>query len=294
MNSRLQRILVVGTGSIALLVALVLMCAFTVSQDQYAVVTTFGKPGRVLDESGLYVKWPTPFSIANKMDRKLQPYETPLIEYLTGDKKNLLIKTFIFWRIEDPMLYFKAVNDQALAQQKLEDIVCSLVASTLGDHKINQLISTNRENLAMDEIIGEITAGSQERVSSYGIHIDFVGFSRLALPGDNTRSVYRRMIAERSAIANEYRAQGRQRAAEIRADADKQRSDILALAYRDSEIIHGEADAEAAAIYGDAYSKNPEFYKFLRTLESERNIMGNKTTIVLPMDSELFAPLESK
>ena len=278
-----------GTGFVILLI---ILCCYTVNNDEYVVITVFGKPAKIHTEPGLYVKWPTPFAIVNRMDRRVQPYETPMIEYLTGDKKNLLIKTFVFWKISDPLLFFQATHHAEAARQKLDDVVCSLVASTLGDHQMNQIISTKREDLAVTTIINEITTGSQSRIKPYGIEIDYIGFSRLALPDDNTRSVYRRMIAERSSIANEYRAQGRQRATEIRAEADKQRSDILAVAYRDSEIIRGEADAEAAVIYGKAYSENPEFFRFMRTLETEKKILGDQTTVILSTDSELFAPLE--
>ncbi|MCD4652860.1 protease modulator HflC [bacterium] len=292
MNNKIVLYGTIGTGLLLLLI-LVNLCLYTVSKEEYAVITSFGKPGMIRDIPGLYIKWPTPFSVVNRMDRKMQPYETPMIEYLTGDKKNLLIKTFVFWRIRDPLLFFQVIHNVEAAQQKLDDVVCSLVASTLGDHEMNQIITTEIENLAMDEIVHEIISGSQSRISPYGIEIKYVGFSRLALPDDNTRSVYRRMIAERSSIANEYRAKGRQQASEIRANADRQRSDILAVAYRDAEIIRGEADAEAAVIYGKAYSSDPEFYKFVRTLETERKILGDQTTVILSMDSELFAPIGS-
>jgi len=270
------------------------LCTYIIVEDEYAVITSFGKPGKIHTSPGLFVKWPSPISLVNRMDRKLQPYETPMIEYLTGDKKNLLIKTFIFWKISDPLLFFQVTHNTKSAEQKLDDVVCSLVASTMGDHEMNQIITTDSNSVAIDEIISEITTGSQKRISPYGIEIEYIGFSRIALPDDNTRSVYRRMIAERSSIANEYRAQGRQRASEIRADADKRRSDILAVANKDAEITRGEADAEAAVIYGKAYSADPEFYKFLRTLETERKILGDQTTMILSMDSDLFAPIDAK
>ncbi|MBN1297027.1 protease modulator HflC [bacterium] len=277
--------------TVAVIVLLIMLCVYTVKEDEFVVITSFGKPGVIHRTPGLYVKWPTPFSLVNRMDRKLQAFETPMIEYLTGDKKNLLIKSFIFWRINEPLLFFQAVHDQESAQQKLDDVVCSLVASTLGEHQISQLISTDEKTLALKEIVSEIETGAQVRIAPYGIEIETVGFSRLALPDDNTRSVYRRMIAERSSIANEYRAQGRQQAEEIRAEADRQRSDILAVANRDSEIIRGQADAEAAEIYGVAYAENPEFFRFLRTLETERKVLSEKSTVILSMDSELFEPI---
>ncbi len=279
---------------LGILIVLLALSLYTVSTDEYAVITHFGKPGKIHKQPGLYIKWPAPISVANRIDKKLQAYETPLIEYLTGDKKNLLIQAYILWRVNDPLVFFQAIHNTESARQKLDDVVCSLVASTFGEYRMDQIISTEIENIQTSNIVDKIIADSQKRINSYGITIEKVGFSRIALPDDNARSVYRRMIAERSAIANEYRAQGRQRATEIRAEADRERSDILAVAYRDAEIIRGQADAEAAEIYGKAYSQNPEFFAFIRTLETEKKIMGEKTTVILSMDSELFEPLHQK
>ena len=275
----------------ALLIVLIRLCLYTVPADQYAVITEFGKPGTIRSEAGLYFKGPAPFAIVNRIDKKLQSYQSALVEYLTGDKKNLLVQTYVFWRIREPLVFFQAIHDDESARQKIDDVVCSLVASTLGEYSMNQIISTEPDAIKIGEIIDKVSSSAAERINAYGIEIRHVGFSRIALPEDNTRSVYRRMIAERSTIANEYRALGRQRASEIRTDADRERSDILAVAYRDAEIIRGRADAEAAETYGQAYSKYPELYRFLRTLETEQKIMGDRTTLVLSMDSDLFAPL---
>lgn len=286
--------MIIGLIAIGILLILVRLCVYSVPVDQYALITVFGKPGSIHSTPGLYFKWPAPFAITNRIERKLQSYQTPLVEYLTGDKKNLLIQAYIFWRIRDPLLFFQAIHNVESAKQKLDDVVCSLVASTLGEFSMNQIISTDTETIKIDDILDRVTSSAKTRIDAYGIDIQYVGFSRIALPDDNTRSVYRRMIAERSTIANEYRAQGRQRASEIRTEADRERSDILAVAYRDAEIIRGEADAEAAEIYGKAYSRNPELYRFLRTLETEKKIMGDQTTVILSMDSDLFEPLTEK
>lgn len=280
--------------TVGVLIVLLALSVYTVSVDEYAVITNFGKPGNIHNQPGLYIKWPAPLSLVNRIDKKLQAYETPLVEYLTGDKKNLLIQAYVFWRVKDPLVFFQAIHNTESARQKLDDVVCSLVASTLGEHRMDQIISTHVENIETGNIILKVITDSRERIESYGIEIETVGFSRIALPDDNTRSVYRRMIAERSAIANEYRAQGKQRAAEIRAEADKARSDILAVAYRDAEIIRGKADAEAAEIYGRAYSQHPELFVFMRTLETEKKVMGDKTTVILSTDSDLFEPLHQK
>ena len=285
------RLIVIG-GALILLAVLTSLCAYTVQADQFAVLTSFGKPGEIHKDPGLYFKMPTPFSLVNRLDKRMQLYRTPLIEYLTGDKKNLIIQTFICWKISDPLQFFQAIHDVSAAEQKIDDIVCSLVASTLGDHQMNEIISTNPDDVKTEEMAESITNASKGRSKEYGIEIIHVGFSRVALPEDNARSVYRRMIAERSSIANEYRAKGRQRAAEIRAEAEREKSDILADAYKQSEIIRGEGDALSAEIYGNAYSKSPKFFKFLRTLEADKKALKDNTTVILSSDSELFQVLK--
>ncbi len=275
-------------------VTFVELCCYIVRADQFAVITSFGKPGAIHTEPGLFIKLPTPISIVNRLDKRVQLYKTELIEYLTGDKKNIILQTFICWRIDDPLLFFQAISNMDTARQKLDDIVCSLVASTLGDHQMNQIISTDPDKVIVSSMLDQITTDCDSRSRGYGIKILKVGFSRLALPEDNARSVYRRMIAERSSIAKEYRAKGRQKGTEIQSEADKEKSDILSNAYKQAEIIKGEGDAQAAEIYNRAYSKAPDFFKFIRTLEADKKILNDKTTVILSSDSELFGVLKPK
>lgn len=277
-----------GIGFLVLIALFFLLCTYIVGADQYAVITSFGKPGAIHKEPGIYFKLPTPLSVVNRFDRRVQLYRSALIEYLTGDKKNLILQNFVCWKITDPLLFFQGIHNFSNAEQKLDDIVCSLVGSTLGDHAMNQIISTEPEDVILDEMARQISDEARQRTEDYGIDIVYVGFSRLALPEDNAKSVYRRMIAERSAIASEYRALGRQQAAEIRAKADREKSDILAEAYKTSEITRGEGDAQAAEIYGETYSKAPEFFKFQRTLEADKKILRSKSTVILSSDSEFI------
>ncbi len=202
------RKLISGFIGFAVLAVVIRLCVYTVPADQFVVITDFGKPKAIHSDPGLYYKWPAPFSLTNRIDKKLQSYQTPLVEYLTGDKKNLLIQAYIFWRIRDPLVFFQAIHNIESATQKLDDVVCSLVASTLGEYGMNQIISTEKETIQIKSILDRVTSSARTRIESYGIDISYVGFSRIALPDDNTRSVYRRMIAERSTIANEYQSTG--------------------------------------------------------------------------------------
>lgn len=270
-------------------------CFFRVDARQCAVLTMFGKPTRVCLEPGLYFKLPPPIHQVNKFDRRLQFYETNLIEYLTGDKKNIIVQAFVCWRIKDPLQYLKAMRGLGDAKQKIDDIVCALIGSTLGDYQMSNLFFPDPEMVKLAEIEQRITRGVEEKMGSdYGLEIKTVAFSRLALPEDNARSVYERMKAERKTIANEYRALGREEASKLIAEVDRQKSDILAEAYKQAQILRGKGEAEAAAIYAKAYGKSPEFFKLVRTLEAYEKIFGRKTTLVLSSDSDLLQYLNKK
>jgi len=175
---------------------------FSVDESEYVVLTQFGNPIETIDQAGLHRK--LPWQTVNRFDRRMQLYETPLMEYLTGDKKNVVLQAFVCWRVEDALEFFRAVRTFDSASQKLDDLTCASIGAKLGDYKMSDLISADPGEVKIPEmehlITSEVNAKTQE---GYGISIDRVGISRLALPEDNARSVYRRMEAERSAIANE-------------------------------------------------------------------------------------------
>ena len=280
---------------IGALVLFATQCFFRVDARQCAVLTTFGKPTRVCLEAGLYYKLPPPVHSVSKFDRRLQFYETNLIEYLTGDKKNIIARAFVCWSIRDPLQYLTAIRGRGDAEQKIDDIVCALIGSTLGDYEMANLFSATPGTVKIEEIEERITRGVEEKLGAdYGLEVRTVAFSRLALPEDNARSVYERMKAERKTIANEYRALGREEADKLVAEVDRQRSDILAEAYRQSQVLRGKGEAEAAAIYAKAYGKSPEFFRLVRTLEAYKKIFGENTTLVLSSDSDLLQYLNRK
>jgi len=260
---------------------------FTVDESEYVVVTQFGNPIKTLEQTGLHRK--LPWQTVNRFDRRMQLYETPLIEYLTGDKKNVVLQAFVCWRIEDPLEFFRAVRTFDSATQKLDDLITASIGAKLGDYEMSNLISVNPGEVRLPEMERLITSEVSVRTEEgYGITVARVGVSRLALPEDNARSVYRRMEAERSAIANEYRALGREEADKIKAQADREKSDIIANAYKEAQIIRGQGDAEAARIYAEAYSQAPDFFELLRTLEAYKKMLKQESVIVMSADSHLL------
>jgi membrane protease subunit HflC len=219
----------------------------------------------------------------------MQLYETPLIEYLTSDKKNVVLQAFVCWRVDDPLEFFRAVKTFESANQKVDDIITASIGAKLGDYQMSNLISVNPGEVKISEMEHIITSETNAKTKAgYGIEVARVGVSRLALPEDNARSVYRRMEAERSAIANEYRALGREEADKIKSEADREKSDIIANAYKEAQIIRGEGDAKAAEIYAQAYSNAPDFFELLRTLEAYKKMLKTQTVVVMSADSDLL------
>lgn len=263
--------------------------AFVVDETKTAIVTQLGRPVRVVDEAGLNWKLPQPVQAVRLFDKRLLVYDPKPTEFLTNDKKNVVVDAFVVWRIADPEAFLKTVTDREGAEVRMADIVASELGAALGRYPLHALISTNPETMKVDEIMQGVAENCRSTASSsFGIEVADVRMKRLAFPEQNKQSVFDRMRAERERTAKKYRSEGEEEAIKIRAEADKERQEILAEAYKEAEKIRGEGDAEAMRIYGTAYSKDPSFYEFTRTLESYRKFLDDKTTIVLSSDSDLL------
>ncbi len=271
-----------------ILVLLIWSCFFTVDVTQTAVVTQFGNPVSVVLEPGLKLKIPF-IQQVRKFDSRLQVFEPPQGEYLTQDKKNVVVSSFAVWRIADPLHYFRALPTDAAARSQLTDVISSELGASLGSVPFDQLVSTQSEARRLREMItaveGKVSSLAREK---YGIEVVDFDVKRLAFPDQNRRSVFDRMRAERERIARRYRSEGEEEARKIRAQADREESSILSEAYKESQVLRGEGEAQATRIYGEAIAKDPQFYEFTRTLEAYRKFLDDKTTLILPSDSELM------
>jgi membrane protease subunit HflC len=263
---------------------------YTVRETDFVLVTQFGRPIYTVSDAGLHLKWF--FQTANYFDRRLHVYNPRPSEFLTRDKKNLVIESYVAWRVEDPSRFIETVGDVGAAEMRLHDIVWSGLSASLGTHDLDTIVSVDTSSRQVTGMMdGLLERTDREALAQYGIRIVDVRIKRLNLPEQNKQSVYARMRAERERIARQYRAEGEEQALRIRAEADRQREEILSLAYKDAERIKGEGDAESTRVYGAAYSKNPRFYKLFRTLESYKKILDDKTTAILSSDSELLRVL---
>ena len=261
---------------------------FTVRETEFALVTQFGKPVRTITDAGLKVKVPLVHQV-RFYDRRLRVYNPPRSEFLTKDKKNLSIDSYALWQIEKPETFVQAVGNERAAEMRLHDLVWSGLAATIAGLDLEEIVSVSPHLVKTGKVLDRLAAESgTEALEEYGIRVIDVRLKRLNLPEQNKQSVYARMRAERERIARQYRAEGEEQALRIRAEADRMREEILAKAYKEAETTKGEGDAEAARIYGAAYSRNQSFYKLTRTLEAYRKALDEDTTVILSADSELL------
>ncbi len=271
----------------ALVAVLVILGAtiFTVDQRQYAIVFQLGEVTRVIDEPGLYFKFPLVQNV-RYFDKRILTLDSAEPErFITSEKKNVLVDSFTKWRIIDPKLYYVSVEgDESRAKTRLTQTVNAGLREEFGKRTVHDVVSGER-----DKIMEQMREKADLDARKIGVQIVDVRVKRVELPNDVGESVYRRMDAERKRVANELRSQGSADAEKIRADADKQREVIIAEAYRDAQILKGEGDAKAAATYARAFEGNPEFYAFYRSLEAYRqSFKGKNDVIVVEPNSDFF------
>ena len=277
----------------AAVTAFLILCylsLYSVRETEFVLVTQFGRPVRTVTDAGLKAKWF--FQTAIYFDRRLRVYNPRPSEFLTRDKKNVVIENYVLWKIQDPDRFVQTVGDSTAAEMRLHDIIWSGLSAALGTHDLDSIVGTEPDKVQTASMLDNLTAlTDRAALDQYGIDVVDVRIKRLNLPEQNKQSVYARMRAERERIARQYRAEGEEQALSIRADADRQKEEILSLAYKQAENIKGQGDAESTRTYGQAYSKNPSFYKLLRTLESYKKVLDDKTTAILSSDSELLKVL---
>ena len=267
-----------------ILIAIVgLSTVFTVDETRQVVILQFGEPVRIIKTPGLYFKLPAPLQVAQHFDDRLLEYDVPPEEILSKDKKSLIVDNYVRWRIIDPLLFLQTVQTEPIAKTRIDDIVYSELRRELGTHNMSEIITENREL-----IMEKVTRESAIATKPYGIEVVDVRLKRVDLPQNNEQSIYRRMQAERIRQANKFRSEGEEESQKIKASTDKDKTIILATAYKEAEEVKGEGEAKAVDIYARAFSKDPDFYEFYRTLETYKIILDKKTTLVLPTNSKLF------
>ena len=259
---------------------------FTVDMTEQAIILQMGQYVRTVKEPGLNFRVPFIQSVT-VFEKRILVSDAAPAEYLTLDKKRLVVDHISRWRIADPLQFYKSVGSEAGALARVDDIVWSEMRAELAGHNFVDVISTKRE-----AIMDTVAAEARLKALEFGIEVIDVRIKRADLPEEVEASVFDRMRAERQRIAKKYRAEGEEIAAKTMAEADRERTVILALAYEESQGLKGGGDAEATRVYAQAFERDPEFYDFLRSLEAYERFLTGQTTLVLGSDAELFKYLE--
>ena len=258
-----------------------------VDETELAIITRLGDPQRSIRSAGLYVKAPLIDSVT-KFEKRLLIFDAPAESLLTSDKKRLIIDVYARGRITDPLLFFQTVRSVTQARSRVIDIVASELRREIAKDLQLDVIKTKRE-----EIENAVRDGVRPIINELGIDIVDVRIKRADFPQAIAGSVYERMKAERKRIADRERAEGAEADLEKRAKVDREAVEIRSGARKEADIIRGEAEAEAIAIFAEALEQDPEFYRFLRSLDAYALFLGDNTTVVLPADSDLFEFLQS-
>jgi membrane protease subunit HflC len=266
-------------GLVIVLVGFVLLAAssvFTVAEQQKAVLFRLGEVVRSDFEPGLHLKVPI-INNVRKFDGRILTLEAAPERYLTAEKKNVVVDSFVKWKIKDVSRYYTTMGgDEERANVRLAQIIKNGLRDEFGKRTIQEVVSGERE-----QIMAILTTNANKQAHEFGIDVIDVRIKRIDLPEEVSSSVYQRMEAERSRVAKDLRSRGAEAAERIRADADRQRSVTIAEAYREAERIRGEGDAQAAETYAQAYKKNPEFYAFYRSINAYRSSFKDQGDIVV-------------
>ena len=287
----MNRVLASLIGLIAV-IYLLASSIFIVDQRQFAVVFSFGQIVRVIQEPGLQLKFPAPFENVRFFDRRILTIDNPEAErFITSEKKNLLVDSYVKWRIVDPRKFFVSFRgDESLAVDRLNQLVRSALNEEFTKRTVRELISEQREQV-MQGIRKKVADDSAD----IGVEIVDVRLKRVDLLAEISDSVYRRMEAERKRVANELRSTGAAESDKIRADAERQRDVILAESYRDAQKIKGAGDAKATALYAEAFGRDSQFAQFYRSLEAYRSSFKDKKDVmVVEPNGEFFKFLHKK
>ena len=275
---------------VATLLVVIAMSVFTVDQRQFALVFQLGEVKRAIDEPGLNFKVPMVQNVRYFEKRIMTLDNNEPERFITSEKKNVLVDSYIKWRIVDPKLYYISVGgDESRAKTRLNQTVNAGLREEFGKRTVHDVVSGER-----DKIMDQMREKADVDARKIGVEIVDVRLKRVELPTEVSDAVYRRMEAERKRVANELRSEGSAEAEKIRADADRQREVIIADAYRDAQKVKGEGDAKAAAIYAQAFGLNSEFYAFYRSMEAYRGSFKSKNDLlVVEPNSDFFKYMKS-
>ncbi|MEM1180338.1 MAG: protease modulator HflC [Acidobacteriota bacterium] len=281
--------LLILIGFLAVAVLILPSVFFTIAEGEVGIVTRFGRPTGGLAEAGLHTKLPWPIDSVTRLSSRLLVFDNEPTEMLTRDKKNVLVDSFLCWRIADPLRFLQTVKSRMEAEARLLDLVTAELGAAIGSEPMDSFVNVDAEKVRLVDVAMETRKSVDEIAqASFGIEVVDLEINGFNLPRQNRASVIERMRAERSRIATAYRSEGEEEALKIQASSTTETEKLLAEARAEAEAIRGRGEAEALALMADAYRQDPELYRFLRSLESYALILDEETTIFLDSDSELL------
>jgi membrane protease subunit HflC len=292
---RTQTALRAVVGALAVAAIVFYAMAVVVREGEAVLVTRFGRPLRAALQPGLHWKLPWPIDQSSLLDMRRRVYETGHTEMLTRDKKNIIARTFVIWRIGDALTFTQAIGAEGGAEAKLDGLLTNAAIGTLGGHDLSALVSTNPADLQVDQIESELLASTAPMaLRSYGVAIEQIRLERISLPEVNVSAVFEQMRAERRQFAAKFEAEGEKEASRIRSEAELEAARIRAKGAEEQARIRGESAAQVAKTYADAHRVNPELYRFTRALDALDKLITANTSLILRTDSEPFSLLQNK
>jgi len=285
-----RRWYLVVAAAIAGCLLLARVCCYTVEAGEYAVVTEFGKPVKVITSQGLGFKYP--YQSVRAFDARLFSFTPISTEFLTLEKTPVVAASTILWRIRDPKKFFQTVFDRAGAESRLGDVLFAEMGAVVGRSPLAAFYSIDPGQYRVDAILTEVAARCREMaLRDFGIEVVDVELRAFDFPKQNRMPLYARMKSERGRLSMKYRSEGEEEGLKVRAAADQQKSQIMSEALKVAQQHRGKGEGEAARIYAGALAQGPDFYQFVRTMEASHNLVPKGTTLVLPANSELFGLL---
>ena len=273
--------------------AWLLSSLFIVNETETAVLTRFSKPLDTVCGPGLHIKLPFPLDGIIRFDKRLTVLDHEPTEFLTLDKKNILIDTFALWKINDEHKFLTTVRQRDRAEARLLDMITAVTGEVIGSYPLKNFINTEIGEVRLPEIDSRIFLPCRVfALENFGIEIVDIRINSFNFPEQNRQSVIKRMQAERYQIATRYRSEGEEEALKISAETDFEVRKLMAEANKTAELIKGQAEADSIRIYGEAFSEDPGFFEFLRTLEAYEKIADSNTTFIMKSESRLWNMLE--
>jgi modulator of FtsH protease HflC len=278
-----RRLLLVLAGLLVVAGLALTNALFIVDQVEQALVLQFGQPRRVIRTPGLWVKRPF-LEDVKRYDNRLLDFEPPPEEVIVSDQKRLVVDTYTRYRITDPLLFYQTVNTEAGVRARLSAMVNGSLRRVLGNVTLSALLSHDRS-----AIMGQIRDEVSEQGKSFGIEVVDVRIRRADLPEENSQAIFSRMVSERQQQAAQYRGEGAEAAQTVRANADRERTVIVAEAQRSAQKVRGDGDAESIRVYAAAFGQDKEFFAFYRSMQAYRDALsGRSTSFVLTPGSGFF------